>query len=387
MPVAAAENHTNDTYDAFGDPVPSAPAKAPIAPAPVESADMHPTCAAPAANAALPGQTTVASQAAPADLSAAKPEKSPTWTPSRAPASSEQVTPTQAVAAAPEKPQAMIPSVKTAATPKAASAHTGKAAADASVQKVSVTKRADVAHSETESPQPVVHADAASGTSMICDSKTVRGRFTGIGHAAVKAPSQVEPLFNEPAPASVSAAPAPHAAPAPPEEATSRAPEQPAPIPSADAVQPAPHVIPDAKAADQTSRTPAKPASAVVNAVAQQVCPSPALDPFALEQTVDNRIDETTSHAPLKADALPPLHAGDEPPFEPSTGQVVAATPDQTAAPDPPHETAGVATETWFAMGLGIGVGLAAGLVLWMRLRAKADTSSSDDDKSLKAAA
>ncbi len=125
--------------------------------------------------------------------------------------------------------------------------------------------------------------------------------------------------------------------------------------------------------------------------MAQQVGPSPALDPFALEQTVDNKIDETISpapsHAPPKADGLPPLHAGDEPPFEPSPSQVVAATPEQTAAPDPPHETAGVATETWFAMGLGIGVGLAAGLVLWMRLRAKSDSSSSDDDESLKAAA
>jgi hypothetical protein len=284
----------------------------------------------------------------------------------------------------------VIPSVRAASTSKAASAVTEKAAV-ASVQKVSVAKAADAAHSIAQSPQAVVHADAANGTSMICDSKTVRGRFTGISHAADKVPSQVEPLFNEPAPASVPAAPVPHAAPAPAEEATPRAPEQPAPIPSADAVKPAPHVVPDAKSADQTSRTPAKPASAVVNAVAQQVGPSSTLDPFALEQTVDNKIDETASpaprHAPPKADGLPPLQAGDEPPFEPSPSQVVAATPAQTAAPDPPHETAGVATETWFAMGLGIGVGLAAGLVLWMRLRAKADTSSSDDEKSLKAAA
>ncbi|HEX4071361.1 MAG TPA: hypothetical protein VHX68_09330 [Planctomycetaceae bacterium] len=392
MPVAAAENHTNGTYDAFGDPVPSTPAKAPMAPAPVEAADTHPTCAAPAANVVAPAKTVVASQTAPANPSGTKPVQSPAWTPTRAPASAESVTPTEAVTMAPENAQVVIPAAKAAAIPKAASAVTEKAAV-ASVQKVSVAKAADTAHSMAKSPQPVVHADAASGTSMICDSKTVRGRFTGISHAAVKAPSQVEPLFNEPAPASAPAAPAPHAAPAPPEEATSRAPEQPAPIPSADAVKPTPHVVPDAKAADQTSRAPAKRASAVVNAVAQQVGPSATLDPFALEQTVDNKIDETTSpapsHAPPKADGLPPLHAGDEPPFERSPSQVVAASPDdQTAAPDPPHETAGVATETWFAMGLGIGVGLAAGLVLWMRLRAKSATpSSSDDVESLKAAA
>ena len=156
-------------------------------------------------------------------------------------------------------------------------------------------------------------------------------------------------------------------------------------MPSADAVNPAPHAVPDAKAADQTSRT-GQARRAVVNAVAQQDGPSsPALDPFALEQTVDNKVDERTSpapsHAPPKTDGLPPLHAGDEPPFGPSASQVVEATPEPATAPDPPHESAGVATETWFAMGLGIGVGLAAGLVLWMRLRAKPGTSSSDDDE------
>ena len=318
--------------------------------------------------------------------------------PSRAPASVEQVTPTQAVAMAPEKAQAVVPSVKAAAAPKAATARTEKVAADASVQKVSVTKRANVARSEMDSPQPVAHADAASGSSMICDSKSVRGRFTGISRAAAKAPSQVELPFDEPAAEPVStapvpAAPAPQATPTPPKEVAPKASEQPVPIPSTDAVKPAPHVVPESKAGDQTSRTPAKPASAVVNAVAQQVGSSPALDPFALEQTVDNKIDDSInpvpSHsAPPKADGLPPLHAGDEPPFEPSPSQLVAATPNQTAAPDPPHETAKVATETWFAMGLGIGAGLAAGLVLWMRLRAKSVTaSSSDDEETLKAAA
>ena len=49
-PVAAA-THTNEGYDAFGDPV---PAKAPTAPAPVEVADDKPSCAAPVAKAIAP---------------------------------------------------------------------------------------------------------------------------------------------------------------------------------------------------------------------------------------------------------------------------------------------------------------------------------------------
>jgi hypothetical protein len=356
--AVAATTHTDDGYDAFGDPAPPTSAKAPLTPPRVEATDKWPNCAAPTAAAVAPPQTAAATPATPPDPAAAKPANSAAWTPARAPASLEQAPPAKAVTAAP-KPAA-------------------------SVEKVSAAKATSDPDWDVEKPQPAVQSQAAVADTMICDSRTVRGRFTGISRKAVKVSPQVEPLFQQTAPAAV---PSASAAPAPVKAAPPKPPEQPAvPLPSAEAVKPAPQPTQAAKAADQTAREPAKPTSGVVHAVAQQVGQPSALDPFTLEQTVDNSpaeaINPAHSPAPPKAESAPPLSA-DEPPFDPASIQLADAAP--LVAPNPPRESASMPVETWFAIGMGMGIGLAATLGLWLRLRRKAAPSANDEG--LKAAA
>ena len=190
-------------------------------------------------------------------------------------ASAEQVTPAEALASSSEAPQVVIETVKTPAAPKAGPAP--------SVAKAPVHDAETVARHEPESPHAAVQsADAPAANSMICDSKSVRGRFTGIGHSTGEA-----------------------AHPSPPKETPRKPAAQKVPMSRMDADTPRSHAGHDVNAAGQTARAP-KPLSGVVNAVAQQIGHAPVADPFALEQTVDSSavdpINIGEAHSPPTTD-------------------------------------------------------------------------------------
>jgi hypothetical protein len=207
---------------------------------------------------------------------------------------------------------------------------------------------------------------------MICDSKSVRGRFTGIGHSTSEAAHH-----------------------APPKEAPRKPPAPPVPMSRADAAVPNSPANEDANvAAPQTATAttapsatapPAKPQSGVVNAVAHQIGHAPVADPFVLEQTVDSSaadsstvdsgtvdsgtldpVDIAATRSPQRADTPRAFHPDEASVDTGSTGFVAEAA---TIAPNPPHEETPTHAETWFA--IGIGVGLAASLAVWLRLRPK----------------
>ena len=192
---------------------------------------------------------------------------------------------------------------------------------------------------------------------MICDSKSVRGRFTGIGHSTGEAAHH-----------------------APPKEAPRKPPAPPVPMSRADAAAPNSPASEDANvAAPQTATAatapPAKPLSGVVNAIAHQIGHGPVADPFVLEQTVDSSaadsgtldpVDIAATRSPQRADTPRAFHP-DEASVDTGSTEFVAEA--ATIAPNPPHEETPTHPETWFA--IGIGVGLAASLAVWLRLRPK----------------
>jgi hypothetical protein len=337
----AAVDHSNDGVDAFADPKPPAASKAPVAPLPIDAAESKPSCAAPE-NKALPCATAAVTPGTSAEPSLTKTATSAAWVPARAPASIEPATATETPASSTDAAQVVVPTVKTPAARKVSPAP--------SIAKAPAHDEEAIARHEPESSLGAAQsADAAVANSMICDSKSVRGRFTGIGH-----------VTGEAAQAS------------PPKEMPSKPSAQRVPMSDTDADHsPSSHQGQDAKAADQTAVGP-KPLSAVVNAVAHRIGQVPTVDPFALEQTVDSSAVDPISvgeaHSPLKADA-PRRFDPDEASVNPVSTELLAAAP--TLVPAGSHEGTRIHPDKWFA--LGIGVGLAASLALWLRLRPKSE--------------
>ncbi len=235
MPVASVDN-SKDVVDAFADPGAPAAPKGPAALVAVDAEVNKPSCAAPASKMAMPCAAAATTQG----TSANNPATSEAWVPVRAPASAEQVTPAEALASSSEAPQVVIETVKTPAASKAGPVP--------SVAKAPVHDAETVARHEPEWPHAAVQsADAPAANSMICDSKSVRGRFTGIGHSTGEA-----------------------AHPSPPKETPRKPAAQKVPMSRMDADTPRSHAGHDVNAAGQTARAP-KPLSGVVNAVAQQI--------------------------------------------------------------------------------------------------------------------
>jgi hypothetical protein len=257
--------------------------------------------------------------------------------PVRAPASSEQVAAPEASTAMPETPESTIPAVKSSATPKA-----NPAADLVAVQSHDAEAAAPHEHESPQAAEP--GADAAADSSMICDSKSVRGKFTGIGHSTPKL-----------------------AKPAPAKEASPKPASQAVPMSSEDADPPCSHDACHGNAAGSSAGAP-KPLGRVVNAVAHRIGHGPVADPFALEQTVDNSAVDPISigeaHAPSSAEAPRPFHS-DDANVESASSELLAA--DSTAAGQPSHGGTRFHAETWFAIGLGVGV--AATLAMWLRSR------------------
>ena len=339
-------NQSNNVAEATPNPTASAAPKAPVAPIAVDAGENMPSCAAPAASmpcAAASGDSTKMTKAA-------------TWQPIRAPAAveqgpvpaaAEQVAATEAPASTAEVPQVVIPTVKKPAVAKSERTLPGA--------KAPIPELESALGHEPELPHAAVpNADAAIAKSMICDSNSVRGRFTGAGHTAGQAerPSPAPPakaVFRNPPP-----------------------PEKKTPLPQAAAVPPRPQAVREVKPAGRISKA-SKPASGVVNAVAQQVGHLPAADPFALEQTVESSpVDPTgngESHLPPPSDTPGPFHADDAFVVAAPAGLPAA---DTAVAPEPPREHwPRVRPETWFAIGMG--AGLAASFALWLRSRPRKD--------------
>ncbi len=335
-PVASV-NHSNEGVDAFADPKPPAAAKAPVAALAVEST---PNCAAPESKKSLSCATAAATPETSAEPSPTRTATSGAWVPVRAPASTEQITATETRASSTNAAQVVDPGVKTPAARKISPA---PSVANAPAHEEEAVTQPGAESSQTDAQS----ADAPAANSMICDSKSVRGRFTGIGHSTGEAAHDSTPK----------------AIPSKPN--TQRVPTL-----DTDADNtPSAHEGQDTKAAGQTAVGP-KPLSAVVNAVAHQIGQVPVADPFALEQTVDSSATDPMSvgeaQAPLKSDAPRPFHAEEASANSAST-ELLAATP--SLAPQGPHEGTRIHPDMWFA--IGIGVGLAASLALWVRMRPK----------------
>jgi hypothetical protein len=340
-PVASV-NHSNEGVDAFADPKPPAAPKAPVAPLAVDAVENTPSCAAPESKKPLPCATAAATPETSAESSPSKTATSGAWVPVRAPAATEQVTATETRASATNaaQVQVVIPSVKTPAARKISPA---PSVAKAPAHEEEAVTRPDAKPSQTNAQS----ADAPAANSMICDSKSVRGRFTGIGHSTGEAAHDSTPKA------------------IPSKPSTQRVPTS-----DTDADRtPSAHEGQDAKAAGQTAVGP-KPLSAVVNAVAHQIGQVPVADPFALEQTVDSSATDPISvgeaPAQLKSDAPRPFHA-EEASAAPISTELLAAAP--SLAPQVPRERTRIHPDMWFA--IGIGVGLAASFALWVRMRPK----------------
>jgi len=203
-------------------------------------------------------------------------------------------------------------------------------------------------------PLPAMPADPQSASEgagvpnpMICDSHSVRGRFTGADAPVGKAvyPSSSKGIQSEPSANGV-----------------------PMTCTDADAFWSQPGQEEDASS--HTTHGP-KPLGRVVNAVAHRIGKASAADSFAFEQAVDTSVVDPISVGdgrtqPLTAHGPRPLSAEQAGDGSASAELMAAET---TVAPDPPREERRINPETWF--GVGIAVGLAASLALWLRLRPK----------------
>jgi hypothetical protein len=277
-----------------------------------------------------------------ADAPPAKPAVSEAWATVPAPASSEQVTSTNALDASPETPQ---PDIRRTARPAVPKVEPVPAAEESVAQHEETIRR----HEPT--PPPAVRTTASEGAGvpnpMICDSKSVRGRFTGADASAGKAVHQ-----------------------SPPKDAQSKPSPNGVPMSCTDADPFCPQAGQDEDASSHAAQGP-KPLGRVVNAVAHRIGKASVADPFALEQAVDTSAVDPISIGDGRTQ--PPNTQGPRPFSAEQTGDGSASAElmavDTTVAPDPPREETRINRETWF--GVGIGVGLAASLALWLRSRPK----------------
>jgi hypothetical protein len=353
--VAAADSHKN-AVDPFAD---SSLSAAPAAtPAPVHAADDKPSCAAPAPSqnystgVPTPGSSTVGNAVAAGSA------------PSRAPGSTEQVNDLVAPPNDSQAAEMVIPAVKTA---------TPKVDAKPSVATVSAHTAEPTAGEEPQWTHAALQAtDATVTDSMILDSNSVRGRFTGTEHAtgALTHPSPVveTPHNPQPQPMPQPRALPVHTAPSPPQPV---APPKAEPLSRSDSDDPFATAASESVAAGQAEHEPvSKSLSGVVNAVAQQDGPPPAADPFALEQTVDtsaaDSIHVKAARSTAKSEAPQAFDPFDASGAATSSEVLVA---DSSAAPSVAHYTWRVRSETWFVIGLA--AGLIGSLIVWLRSRPK----------------
>jgi hypothetical protein len=327
----------------------------------VHAAEDKPSCAAPA-----PSQnyaTGVATPETSAQSPVGNPATSAALVPTRAPASTEQVTDLVVPASDPQVSQMVIPAVKSAAPRVDSKPSVAKASAHAAQQPTS------------DEPQwthaALREADATVTDSMILDSNSVRGRFTGTDRAT-GSPAHLSPV--EETPHKRVPQPIPQPAASPVQQGPSPQPiaaPQTEPLSRSEADDPFATASTELSDAGQTAHEPtAKSLSGVVNAIAQQDSPSPAADPFALEQTVDtsvaDQIHVKTAHASARADAPQAFDPFDAPNTLSSSEVSVA---DSSVTPTIGHFAGRFHSETWFAFGLA--AGLIASLIMWLRSRPK----------------
>jgi hypothetical protein len=327
------------TEDAFADPAPTKPAQNRQPVMSMDAVQSRPSCAAPptptADNTVMAPQT-VKVEAPPTNAAVSASSPVP------APASSELVTSTNGRDASPEAPKEVVPTIT---RPVARKAVPEAAAEEIVVQQQEIIRR----HEAT--PSPTIHPGASEAAGvpnpMICDSNSVRGKFTGAGASADKTERQTRPKEAQ-------GKPSPNAV----------------PMSCTDADGSSPQSGQSEEASAHTAHSP-KPLGHVVNAVAHRIGKGSVVDPFALEQTVDTSIVDPISIGdgktqPLDAHGPRPLSAEQTDDMSPFA-ELMAV--DTAAALGHAREETRTHREAWF--GVGIGVGLAASLALWLRSRPK----------------
>lgn len=339
-----------DGVDPFAETQPTAAPTPPAAPVTADAAS--PSCAAPV----------------PSTPPAATASSTPlVQVPSRAPASTDPAADFETTITVPPVSKdpiskQIVPTSKTIVTSKPESV--------SSAAKPAVHEAPSLDAKELEwTRAPGLDRPANVGDAMILDSNSVRGRYTGIAHPEAKA----APVAQSETPKTSTSQPVPSpkvpVTPPPAIPAATPAP-QPESAPNLDTDGPFAPSPPNVPAAGQTSHEPVhKPLSGVVNAVAQQVTPAPAADPFALEQAGEQNVAEP-SPSP-KPHTLASVNVAQElDPFgEPSllAPKESVSPVSVVAAPVPSH--AWPVGRAGIAFVIGLTVGLSAGLLVWLRSR------------------
>jgi hypothetical protein len=341
--VAPVKRNQNVTDDAFADPAPTRPSQTRQPAVSMDVAQSPPSCAAPANRTATSDKAVAAPKAVVAEIPPAKPAVSEAWATVPSTASSEQVASINTEDASPE-------------TSKPVTRRAARKVEPVPAAEESVAEHEETSKCPERAPLPAVRAADSKGAGvsnpMICDSNSVRGKFTGADAPAVKAVHQ-----------------------SPPKETQSKPSSNGAPMSCTDGDPFCTHAGQDEDASSRSANGP-KPLGRVVNAVAHRIGKASDADPFALEQAVDTSAVDTSAVDPISIGdgrTQPPTAQGPRPLNAEQTGDGSASAELMAAntrvASDPPRDETRINRETWF--GVGIGVGLAASLALWLRSRPK----------------